>query len=413
MKRLAPVAAAAIAAASATAQDDTVVLGNNGASSYFVSSTTDAAIAPTGSGSPNPDMSLLIGRNYRFTYSAPGSHPFALLARGATFSSDNQLYVQGASVGSLESSPLPGVNWTNPNPFTNMDFTLTPGLADVMAAGADGPGYRCAIHTSGMRGRISFRAQPSPFQWSTSPVTETFENAVLGASIEEAFDGWGIVTDAPGQYTCTIGNTPSGHTGQAAGSTRWLTIDDSHDAASVQDRLYPSVIFAPPDVTVAGYMFTTGIDVQSLAAGAKVLVVSQHDVDGAYRNIGGFEITPAGVSAIIVGTDEGGNGAATTVREPVFAFTDANLGLNQWLTIMFHVDLDKGMVHVEAIGSDGTTTAMGMAMGLDPQGNVDPRNFRLCFRNNGAGNTSRISYDNLTFLGLEGGHSGVNGWTLR
>lgn len=411
MKRRVFAAALLAAASAASAQDDTVVLGNNGASSYFVTSTTDAAIAPTGSGSPNPEMSLLIGKRYRFTFSAPGSHPFALLARGSTFATDNQLYIQGASSGSLEPSVLPGVDWNNASPFTNMDFTLTPGLADAMAAGADGAGYRCAIHTSGMRGRVAFRAQPSPFLWSTSPVTETFENAILGASIEDAFDGWGIVTDAPANYLCTIGDQPASRPGQAAGSTRWLTIADTHDANSVQDRLYPSVIFAPPEVTVAGYMFTTTLNVESIGSGP-VLVVAQHDVDGAYRNIGGFEITAAGVSAIIVGANEGGNGAATSVREQAFGFADANFGTNQWITVMFHVDLDGGMVHVEAIGSDGISTASAEAMGLDLQGNVDPRNFRLCIRNNGAGNTSQISYDNITFLGLEGVPSGANGWTL-
>ncbi|MDX2176894.1 MAG: DUF5666 domain-containing protein [Candidatus Sumerlaeia bacterium] len=130
--------------------DDAVVLGSNGASSYFVQSTTDPGVAATGT--PNPALTLQIGKRYMFSFANPAAHPFALVRRGATPAADQVLLVQGAGAGSLEGDAA--IGWTDNG--ADFFFTLTQELADAMngAPSADA-GYRCNIHSGAMRGTIT------------------------------------------------------------------------------------------------------------------------------------------------------------------------------------------------------------------------------------------------------------------
>ena len=90
------------------------------------------------------------------------------------------------------------------------------------------------------------------------------------------------------------------------GSTRWLTITDVDPTATGNvNRVYSNSILAPNDITVGEYTFTVRMDVQSIGS-VNSLVVAQHfDSSGTpgYKNLGGLQITPTGVNAIIAEPD--------------------------------------------------------------------------------------------------------------
>lgn len=142
--------------------DIQVALGNSGASSWFVSSATDPNLAPTGAANANPVLMLEVGKRYTFSYAFPTSHPFAIIAAGATSAGDQVLLVVGSSIGTMEADAA--VAWEDNG--TDFSFTVTPALAAAMEGDpTQGPGYRCDIHRSMMRGAVMLMEPASAKDW--------------------------------------------------------------------------------------------------------------------------------------------------------------------------------------------------------------------------------------------------------
>lgn len=399
MLLLPAIIAGAVTFAPAQPADVTVELLAQSESSWYVGSQTpsDAGVVDeTGPGNPNPDLTLSVGTRYTFTNVEPVFHPFAIFASGPP---NDFLLRQGGGVGSFESDPE--VNWEN-DPVTDMTFTLTPALADALLAGGRTPSYTCEAHPV-MVGQIVFQAQPSPFTWPTG--TETFENAPLGASVADAFEGWTLVGGSE-DYTATIEEEPASDPGQETASTRWLTVVD--DDPGGENRLYPPAVSATE--TVASYTFTWRMNVQSVG-GNPFLLVSQH-MAPAFSNLGGLEVSDTGVDVILLGTDDGGIGkSGATERVPLYSYADTGgFGMDNWVTVSFTVDVTNGELTGEATGSDGATTTDATISGLDLQNGADPGEFRWCMRNNTTGSVSVVSYDHLSLTGTGAPPASVEGW---
>lgn len=381
--------------------DVVVNLGWIGDSAWTVESVdpVDAGVVTsTGSGNPNPTMTLSIGTRYLFVNAMDDFHPFSIISQGTP--SDLLLRQGDFRVGVFDNDV--GVNWDN-SPVTDMAFTLTPQLADALMAKL--PRYICENHPS-MIGEILFSSQPSPFDWPGG--TESFENAVLGSDLVDSFDGWSIVNPSS-DYTAVISDTPVGDPGQASGSTRWVKVSDSDPVES--NRIYP-----PATITsegIASYDFTWLMNVESIGGGA-ILLVTQHFA-APYDNVGGIEIEPNGtVNVVLLGSDDGGIGkAGATVREELYTFTDSGgFGENNWVTIGFEVDFENGRITGHATGSDGVTQVSAVAAGLDLQNAAEEGNFRWCMRNNAADSVSVINYDNLVLTGVEVDDTRVDSWQV-
>lgn len=373
-----------------TSSDVQVVLGQVGTSAWTVESLNPPGanvVTSTGSGNPNPTMSLEIGKRYKFTNPDPFTHPFMAFATGTT---PGNYLIEGASAGSLEGNA--SVDWFD----SGNDFylTLSPALADALGAPGNTAKYACINHPA-MEGLINFKATSTQLAWPSG--AESFENALVGGSVNSVFAGWVIATGSA-NYTAVVSQSPAGHPGQAAGSTRWLTVTDNDGAGS--NRVYtPGIVLSSG--TVGSYTFTLKADVQSLAAGPSNLIISQH-FDGTYKNVGGLEITSTGVNVIVMGSDfDSGIGTAgTTTRATLYNFADAGgFGLNNWVTLSYTLDFQAGTVSGSATGSNGSTNVTQSVSGLALQGAATANDFRLCIRNNQAGTTSLVSYDNVNFAG--------------
>lgn len=389
------------------ASDEQITLIDNGAVSYRLSAVSTPLIGTPGT-TDNPTLGLEIGKRYRID--CPTSHPLTIASRGASFSSDVLLLIQSGSTGSFESDP--DVAFADFGPF--IEFTLTPELADAMqSAAAVGPGYRCDFHPSTMRAAITFREKPTELVWPAGE--ETFEFATLGSNVSPSFASWVIVTDTPAQYQPTISNTPAAATNQAAGSSRWLRVNDTHDANSVQDRVYSGPINVPGGESVLLYSWGAHANIETTVATTQGRLIVQHrdTGDSQFKNLGGLEYTDTGVNVIIIGSADGGIGkAGATVTEPLYSYGDAGgFAKGTWVPLEFTVDFSTNHIHGTATGTDGTTTKNAMAMGLAPQGAINTGEFRFCIRNHGTGNTSVVSIDNLTFAGASA-PSAVESWEM-
>ncbi|MBI5155585.1 hypothetical protein HZA57_10150 [Candidatus Poribacteria bacterium] len=401
MKRTSPalalsLALAGFAAAQNTSFDESLVFVDNFGNAWQLSSTSDSLVGTTGV--DNPSLSLEVGKRYKGTYTAPLVHPFVLMAKGTSAGGDSALLVQGSGTGSLEGDAT--IDWFNSG--SDFYFNLSPTLADAMnGTASQNPGYRCNVHTTTMRGDITFRAVATGLIWGTSE-TESFENAANGTSVNQAFASWSIVTDDPANYTATISTSPSGHTNQAAGSTRWLTITDNHNAAGVQDRTYSPPIAPPSGMDVVEYTMSWRADVQATVAGTAALAIVQHfeTGSGSFKNVGGIEFTNSGANAIVIGTDNSGIGkAGATDRMTLYNYGDAGgFAQNTWVPVSFTLDFRTGELTASATGTDGSTNVSQTLTTLSLQGG-EINNFRFCIRGTDTGNTSTISYDNLSLAG--------------
>lgn len=130
------------------APDVSWVFGNAGVVSYTLDS-----FAPTTSnlgmlGAENPALTLQSGKRYQVTVSNFSSHPFEVIAKGATAAADMVLLSMTAH-GSFEADPE--VAWQDDG-NGSAAFTMTKGLYNAMFSGNNAPGYRCGTHVTSMRG---------------------------------------------------------------------------------------------------------------------------------------------------------------------------------------------------------------------------------------------------------------------
>lgn len=386
-------------AAANTNFDVRVNLDDAGIAGYFMSSFIpgDAGIGPTGSGNLNPTMNLRMGTRYRYNYTNAGSHPFELIAKGANSGGDTVLLSFLGGTGPLESDPQ--IEWTESGP--DFYFTLTGNLVEQMRQGGRIPGYHCNFHPDDMRGNITTSPATSNLAWPSG--AESFENALVSESISSAIVGWSIVPPGgvPGQYSALIANTPSGHTNQAPGSTRWLTITDTEDNVTASGRVYSNTITSP--VTVGKYTFAMRLNIQAVGSSTPLIIAQHHDLSSAFQNVAGLEVTSTGVNAVVLGqTDASAIGkTGVTARQNLYSYGDTGgFAQNSWVTVEFELDFPLSVLRTRATGSDGSTQRTADVGGLDfPNGNRGV--LRLCIRGNGTGNTSTMSIDNVSFSGDE------------
>ncbi len=373
--------------------DESFTLTAIGSSFYQLTAVSPSSIGTTGTN--NPTLNLEIGRRYRVD--CPDAHPFEVIAKAASFSSDTALATQGPFTAPSEG--FAGLDWTEGTNF--VEFTLVPGFADLMnGTVAQAPGYRCSFHPSTMRGDVAFRPRATALTWPTGD--EAFEMAALDASVDLAFQNWSIVTNDPNNYVASISAAPAAAPNQAAGSTRWLRIVDTHDENSVQDRVYSPAVIVPGGEVPATYSFGMRLNVESTVAGTKGRIISQHfnTGTGQYSSVGGIEYTDTGVNVVILGTGEGNGTGGATITMPLYNYADAGgFAKGSWVPVEFSIDFATNHIHATATGTDGTTTKSAMAPGLALQGSLNLNNFRFCIRNHSTGNTSTASYDNVTLVG--------------
>ena len=125
--------------------------GNVGASSFRLDAfdPADANLAPLGS--KDPTLPLVLGNRYQVRITNYTIHPFEVIAKGTSASKDIVL-LSAAVAGPFEADP--DVAWEEAGQGV-VRFTLTPSLYQAMIEEGHGPGYRCAVHFSSMRGNFT------------------------------------------------------------------------------------------------------------------------------------------------------------------------------------------------------------------------------------------------------------------
>jgi hypothetical protein len=184
-------------------------------------------------GAQDPTINLEVGRRYGVRIINFGTHPFEVLAKGATFSSDAVLLSQHPGVtGSFEADP--GVNWQDSSTDT-VEFTLTQNLVNAMKSPNHIPGYRCGVHISTMRGNFNVISTGTVSGKVTlqnvvdNSTLVTFElrqpgttAIIVNAANDEDPDtpGTQITTAADGSYALNL--VPEGTYDLTAKGSKWL-----------------------------------------------------------------------------------------------------------------------------------------------------------------------------------------------
>jgi hypothetical protein len=122
---------------------------NEGAGDYKLTAVSSTEIYSGVLPALDPTITLKLGRRYKVDVSDSAAHPIQIIAKGATAGGDIVLLSQYPSdPGSFDGDPE--VNWAYTSEYVL--FTMTQSLLDAMNVPAKGPGYRCALHVSTMRG---------------------------------------------------------------------------------------------------------------------------------------------------------------------------------------------------------------------------------------------------------------------
>ncbi len=129
-------------------------------------------------GAEDPTLTLELGKRYEVTVVDPGSHPFEVIAKGSASGGDTNLLSMSSNVtGSFESDEQ--VGWQGDGTGT-VTFTLTEGLYNAMLGPDQGPGYRCGVHVSTMRG---------DFIVVGAPIAATIEKGSISIELETVASG--------------------------------------------------------------------------------------------------------------------------------------------------------------------------------------------------------------------------------
>lgn len=125
-----------------------ITMNNVGTTDYeFVSAEPQAYAADVGAGSQDPDITLFLDWRYEIVNQASAGHPFEIIMAGASPAQDTVVLSQSAN-GTLEGDA--GIDWFDDGD-TTIRFTATTSLSGASDA------YRCATHTTEMRGGITYQ----------------------------------------------------------------------------------------------------------------------------------------------------------------------------------------------------------------------------------------------------------------
>jgi hypothetical protein len=126
------------------------VFDNNSIQSYLLDSFSPNDVPFGTIGDEDPNLLLFLGERYQVTVTNFVSHPFEVLAKGATSIDDSVLLSMKSGVDpNFESDSE--IGWSD-NGNGTVTFTLTQDLYDAMTVTSKRPGYRCGVHVANMRG---------------------------------------------------------------------------------------------------------------------------------------------------------------------------------------------------------------------------------------------------------------------
>jgi glucose/arabinose dehydrogenase len=172
----------------AASHDVALTFGNVGSSSYRLDAfEPDDAGLGASTGAQDPTLTVQIGKRYQVTVKNYLSHPFEVLAKGASPGSDIVLLSMGSRTGSFESDP--DVAWVD-NGSGTVTFTLTPGLHEAMIDSGHVPGYRCRAHIFTMRGNFDVlpASEPGP-EPLDDPIPEPIAKGTISIELEVVASG--------------------------------------------------------------------------------------------------------------------------------------------------------------------------------------------------------------------------------
>ncbi len=172
----------------AASHDAAWTFGNVSSSSYRLDAfEPDDAGLGASLGSEDPTLTVQIGKRYQVTVTNYLTHPFEVLAKGASTGADIVLLSMGSRTGPFESDPE--VAWID-NGSGTVTFTLTPGLHEAMIDSGHVPGYRCKAHIFNMRGNFDVlpAAKPGPVPLE-DPIPEPIEKGTVSIELEVVASG--------------------------------------------------------------------------------------------------------------------------------------------------------------------------------------------------------------------------------
>jgi hypothetical protein len=126
--------------------------------SYILDSFEPVDVALGTLGVEDPTLLLYLGKRYQVTVLDDASHPFEVLAKGASSGEDTVLLSMKSGVtGTMEDNSE--VEWVD-NDIGTVAFTLTNELYNAMIVPNKRPGYRCGAHVVNMRGDFDICTAP-------------------------------------------------------------------------------------------------------------------------------------------------------------------------------------------------------------------------------------------------------------
>ncbi len=167
-----------------TQSDFQFTLNNIGSLDYTIAAVSSTQIYDGQLGAADPTLTLKVGKRYEVTVVNSGPHPFELLAKGSSSSSDTVLLSQRNGVDPFENDP--DVDWVDDGAFSNgkVEFTVTEGLVEAMNAGSSVPGYRCGVHISTMRGNFEIAGERIQ-----NPISQVIAKGDIVVELETVADG--------------------------------------------------------------------------------------------------------------------------------------------------------------------------------------------------------------------------------
>ena len=171
-----------VSGARAQTSDFNLTFDNNSFIAYVLTAVSSTKVYSGTLPAENPKLNLIVGKRYGIQVLHYTSHPFQVVAKGATSASDVVLLGQGAASGSFESDSA--VAWTDSG--GTVAFTATLALVQAMKASGATPGYRCQIHPSTMRGSFTVYGDGAPIE---NPISRRIPQGSVVVELQEVAKG--------------------------------------------------------------------------------------------------------------------------------------------------------------------------------------------------------------------------------
>ncbi len=155
---------------------------DDGGSNYVLTTVSSTQVFSATLPADDPTINLILGKRYRVVVVNAASHPFEVVAKGASSGLDTVLLSQGAA-GTLEGDA--GVAWVDVGNGT-VEFTFAGALASALVAGGKTPGYRCLNHPDTMRGDFALYGTGTAIP---NPIVARIPAGTLAVELEPVASG--------------------------------------------------------------------------------------------------------------------------------------------------------------------------------------------------------------------------------